>query len=548
MWRQWWWLLVLFGCGGSGQPGLWSWERLPERGRADFDALSQEVACPCGDSDQVLAQCLGADVVCREALILADSLAFYLTTQRPRAWIQEAIALEAKGLRAPAQLSTADRPRMGSAAAPVEVVLFVDVQCPSCRQMSQRLQALQQAWPDEMSLVIKHFPLPRHVAAQEAAIWGAAAHRQGLFWPLFAAFYAHQSRLDAATMEALLTASGADLAQLEADARHEDVRAIVAVDLAEGEAASIPGTPAVFINGVELGDDMSVARVERRVAIEVATGAGARGVTTVRAGATPAPHVEEDFPGYEAQWRVLTPEQRAQLVRLGDAVLCPCKGAATSLNGCVRQEGKDCRQAHQVLRGLWRAVAEGMSDDVAMARVTAQLEAARRVHHLHLEGRPVKGAPLKQARVVLVEFADYRCGHCRTVQPLIDALLEAHPDVALVFKHFPLRMSDVSVQAAVASLAAHRQGHFWEMHATLFDFSYALERDDLLEYAEALGLDMARYLQDLDDPALLAQVQEDRLDGERAGLTGTPSFYIDGVRFSGSLQELSEALAGAGGE
>lgn len=138
------------------------------------------------------------------------------------------------------------------------------------------------------------------------------------------------------------------------------------------------------------------------------------------------------------------------------------------------------------------------------------------------------------AVVTIVEFADFQCPFCaRAVQPLI-RLLNAYPDeVRLVFKNFPLESHSDSQAAHMAALAAGEQGKFWEMHNLIYAHQHAMKSADLLNMAEQLHLNMARFQKDLDSAELKARVNQDRMAGERAGVTATPTFIVDGELFSG---------------
>ena len=114
----------------------------------------------------------------------------------------------------------------------------------------------------------------------------------------------------------------------------------------------------------------------------------------------------------------------------------------------------------------------------------------------------------------------------------------------LVFRHFPLRDIHPHAEAAAAiSEAAARQGRFWEMHDLLFSNQRHLEDADLRRLAERLGLDMTRVESDLVDPAIAARVDRDVESGARSGVDGTPSLFIDGMRYRGPRDPASLGAA-----
>ena len=139
----------------------------------------------------------------------------------------------------------------------------------------------------------------------------------------------------------------------------------------------------------------------------------------------------------------------------------------------------------------------------------------------------------------LVVYGDFECPYTAAAVRSIGALLESGAAIELVFRHFPLRSIHPHAQAAaVTSEAAARQGRFWEMHDVLFRNQRHLESADLRRYAERLGLDLARFESDLVDPAMAARVERDVKSGERSGVDGTPSVFIDGIRYRGPRDQV----------
>lgn len=157
-----------------------------------------------------------------------------------------------------------------------------------------------------------------------------------------------------------------------------------------------------------------------------------------------------------------------------------------------------------------------------------------------------KGA--EQAKVVIIEFSDFQCPFCAKVQPTLDGVLEIYGDrVRLIYRHFPLtKIHPDALKAAVAAEAAGNQGKFWEMHDKLYQNQEKLTVNDLRKYAQELGLDMERFDKDLDSPQLEEKVLQDKADGLKAGVKGTPGFFINGTYISGNqpfekFKELIEA-------
>jgi protein-disulfide isomerase len=141
----------------------------------------------------------------------------------------------------------------------------------------------------------------------------------------------------------------------------------------------------------------------------------------------------------------------------------------------------------------------------------------------------------KHARVTLVEFADYECPYCQKVASDLKKLHDEFGDkLAFVFKDYPLPMHSHAQKAAEAARCAGQQGKFWEYHDELFR-SKQLDVDRLKEDAQVLHLDGSQFGRCLDSGEKSAEVQLDREEGVKLGLSGTPSFFVNGHFYSGAL-------------
>jgi protein-disulfide isomerase len=159
----------------------------------------------------------------------------------------------------------------------------------------------------------------------------------------------------------------------------------------------------------------------------------------------------------------------------------------------------------------------------------------------------------QNAPVQIVEFADYECPYCQKVNADLAKLREQFGDqVSMVYKDFPLPMHPLAARAAEAARCAGEQGKFWEFHDELFQ-SKRLQIPDLKQEARELKLDTTRFDQCLDSGEQIATVKKDSQEGQRLGILGTPSFFVNGHFMSGAigyaklretvLQELSGTIA-----
>ena len=139
------------------------------------------------------------------------------------------------------------------------------------------------------------------------------------------------------------------------------------------------------------------------------------------------------------------------------------------------------------------------------------------------------------APVIIVEFGDFQCPFCKQAEPTLKDLLAKYKGhVSLAYRDFPLRGIHAQGQlAAEASRCAGEQGKFWEYHDLLFANADKLKRDGLVKYARTLNLDEKQFDSCLSSSKYDAKIEEDLEEGIRAGVVGTPGFFINGTFLSG---------------
>jgi Na+/H+ antiporter NhaA len=153
-----------------------------------------------------------------------------------------------------------------------------------------------------------------------------------------------------------------------------------------------------------------------------------------------------------------------------------------------------------------------------------------------------------EAPVTVVEYGDFECPYCGRAEPVVRELLADFGDVQYVWRHLPLTDVHPRAQAAAeAAEAAAEQGKFWEMHDQLLTHQDALRLDDLARYAEEVGVDVERFEEDLRRHAGSARIEEDVDSADLSGVSGTPTFFINGRRHYGAydIETLSNAVRAA---
>ncbi|ARV58389.1 disulfide bond formation protein DsbA [Nostocales cyanobacterium HT-58-2] len=135
------------------------------------------------------------------------------------------------------------------------------------------------------------------------------------------------------------------------------------------------------------------------------------------------------------------------------------------------------------------------------------------------------------ASVILVEYGDYQCLSCGEVNRMIREI-QQQSQLCFVFRHFPrIHIHPQAQKAAEAAEAAAAQNKFWQMHNTLFANQYALNNGYLLEYANQLQLDIARFLWDMTDHVHAERVTQNIQGGIQSGVSSTPALFVNGVRY-----------------
>jgi protein-disulfide isomerase len=192
----------------------------------------------------------------------------------------------------------------------------------------------------------------------------------------------------------------------------------------------------------------------------------------------------------------------------------------------------------------------------AVFRVTAMLPKRARIRALlgTAEGIIDLAAPVdperdhlrgpEQAPVTVIEYGDFECPFCGQAEPVVRELLADFGDVRYVWRHLPLNDVHPNAQlAAEAAEAAAGQGAFWEMHDLLLDRQSDLRVPDLIRYARELGLDVERFRNDLRAHTGADRIAEDIDSADLSGVSGTPTFFINGRRHHGAYDIITLSTA-----
>ncbi|MEJ2198191.1 MAG: thioredoxin domain-containing protein [Desulfuromonadales bacterium] len=142
----------------------------------------------------------------------------------------------------------------GPVDAPVTVMVFDDFQCPYCARLVPMIEKVMETYPTQVRVVFKHFPLNMHIFARQAALASIAARNQGKFWQLHDQLFANYNQLNEEKIRELAASVGLDMERFDTDIANPALQQEIAADMQLGADSGVRGTPAVYINGVQLKD------------------------------------------------------------------------------------------------------------------------------------------------------------------------------------------------------------------------------------------------------------------------------------------------------
>jgi protein-disulfide isomerase len=377
---------------------------------------------------------------------------------------------------------TPSDPVLGKADAVLSVVMFTDFQCPFCQRGTETVRALQEKYPQDVNVVFKHYPLPFHKQAPDAARAAIAAGKQGKFWQMHDWLFENQSQFKnhADDMKQWTAAHAKqldlDVARFIEDYEDPASGQKIKADMDLGEKVDVQGTPHFFVNG---------ERVK---------------------GAKPLDAFE-----------VVVRDKLEQAREL-------------------KSDGVDDASLYA------KMVDENLEVDEDKTPENKPKRPAPKVEFVPVDADDPMMGNTDDPLVTIVEFADFQCPYCAMAVPTVKRINREYGDqVRIVFKQLPAEDRHAQAKpAAIAALAAHRQGKFWQMHDKLFDNQREMRKNvgDFKGFASAiakdLGLDVVKFKQDFDDPALAKKAEDDLALSKEIGVRGTPNFWINGVNLRGA--------------
>jgi len=215
--------------------------------------LSQGCSCGC---TMRLAECRVQDPNCSYskgmAAAVVEAISHGKNEEQAKAAAIESKwghVQQAKLLDDPVKIPVSGSPSTGAQNGPITIVEFSDFQCPYCAAAVPQINAVLKAYPTQVKLIFKQYPLEMHSQANLAAAAAIAAQRQGRFWQMHDALFAHHDDLSRETILALASQNGLNMNQFQKDLDSTEVHESVIRDVQDGDHAGVEGTPTLFING-----------------------------------------------------------------------------------------------------------------------------------------------------------------------------------------------------------------------------------------------------------------------------------------------------------
>jgi protein-disulfide isomerase len=370
------------------------------------------------------------------------------------------------------KIPVGNAPVKGPATAKITIVEYSDFQCPFCSRVGPTLKQIHDTYGANVRVAFKQNPLPFHQDAPLAAEASLAANEQGKFWEMHDKLFANQANLKREDLEKYAQELGLDMGKFKAALDSHKFKDQIEKDKAEAANFQANGTPHFFVNGV---------RVK---------------------GARPF-----------ADFKTVIDEQLAKADKLAASGVKPA-----DIYEAATKDG----------------LTKGAAPAPAPRDAAPQAAQVRQIKEKDLAGSPVTGA--SKAKVTIVEWSDFQCPFCSRVVPTIEKIVKDYPkDVRLIFKHQPLPFHPNAAPAAIASIAAHNQGKFWQFHDKAFEHQKELSPENYEAWAKELGLNMSKFKADIADPKTKAAVDADARMGSTYGANGTPTFFINGIEMAGAL-------------
>ncbi len=356
----------------------------------------------------------------------------------------------------------------------VEIVEFTDYECPFCSRAESTIADLKRDYGAALRVTVRHNPLPFHKNAMGAALAAEAAREQGRFDAMHERLFANQQALDPNNLIDHARALGLDVQRFKRDMDSQGIKDRVQRDMDIAAAIGATGTPAFFINGLNLRGAQPIDQFKQLIDAEISEASRAN--------------------------------------RRGEAWLSD----RLSSN-------------HSQLWGFLRG------GQVPANKPPPPPPPETTVYKVSVDTRIDAIDGPKDALITLVVFSEFQCPFCKKLEPTLEALMIRYQGkIRRVFKHMPLPFHKDAEPAAKAAICAQQQGKFWEMHDSLFEDQQRLDEASLRNRASVIGLNLVKFDKCLVAPATEARMKADMALAGEVTARGTPNTFINGRKLTGA--------------
>src|SRR5262249_40122723 len=237
----------------------------------------------------------------------------------------------------------------------------------------------------------------------------------------------------------------------------------------------------------------------------------------------------------------LTDAQKQTVLTVINKKMCPCGCTKGSIIEC-RTKDNQCSVSRKLIASTISMTKQGNTADqifTEFSKEMAQQPAVKKTPPPLISMVPIRDDDPSRgpvfAKVTIVEFSDFQCPFCGRAYPIIEEVLQAYPtNVRLVWKHEPLAFHANAYPSAEAVEAAREQGKFWDMYSLMFTHQAQLSSAKYQEWAKAIGLDLEKFNQSIGQHKNKNRIDQDMKLADSVGVTGTPTFYVNGKMMVGS--------------
>ncbi len=455
-----------------------------------------------------------------------------------------------------------DSPVLGPKDALVTWVEFSDFQCPYCARMATQIEPeLLKKYNGKIRVVFKHFPLPFHQHAMEAAEAAEEVRAQkgnDAFWKFHDEVFKNQGRLGSEGrkfLEEVAKKLGLDMAKFKKAMDEHTHKARIQKDMELAKKIEVQGTPFIYINGqlVERDPAPVVEKQLKRAEELVKKGTPKDKVyeTLTKQGKGSGPvrtmdYTPDELKDYTGKFMSICNNPKAKDMMDSIRQCSTPTISCDELEKCAQKKQQEAqKKAREEMLSLTEEQKKLTCDELANRHLTCMM-GKKKVYDIPVGDSPVLGP--KDAPVTWIEFSDFQCPYCgrMATQTEPELLKKYAGKVRVVFKHFPLDFHQHAMEAAEAASEVYAQkgnSAFWKFHDEVFKNQERLSKEGmkfLREVAKKLGLDMAKFDKAMNEHTHKARIQKDKDLANEIGVRGTPYIYINGQFVRGDPSQVLE--------